>query len=263
MSAAQTWLAAMGAIVAFLYFGVPLIVLATQKPHAHPRAVQLPSLDEVKGEDLDAGIALERGAVSLQELGFRTGLPMTVELSARMQLFTVVGVAPNGDVAEACVLIQRHREKLVRRAWTTVHSFTQSFSRTVTSNIPATIRVRPPAGQTNFHAIGVADAAHLHALHELCVRDAGGRRRNPPVPEDHVAWVESERARVQDNMCVRGFACRRGGTGTTLRPTLKGAFLMTWNQLPPMRQIVRASARRKLAEMEARLARETIASRAA
>lgn len=263
MSVPQIWLAALLLIVGFLYVGAPLIALATQKPHARPRAMQLPSLDEVKGEDLDAGIVLERGAASLQGLGFRTGLPVRVELSARLQMFTVVGVAANGDVAETCVLMQRHREKLVRRDWIIIHSFTQSFSQTLTSNIPATIGIRPPAGQTTFQAIGVKDAAHLYALHELCVRDAGGRRRNPPAPEDHAAYVESERARAQDNMCARGYACRRGQAGETLRPTLKGAFLMTWRHLPPMRQIVRARARRKLAEMEERLAREPVASRAA
>ena len=263
MSAAQTWLAAMIGLVGFLYVGVPLIALVTQKPRAHPRAVPLPSLDEAKGEDLDAGIALERGAAAIQALGFRTGLPVRVELSPRIQLFIVVGVAGNGDVAEACVMIQRHREKLIRHDWTIIRSFTQSFSQTLTSNVPYTLGIRPPAGQTTFQASGVKDVARLYALHELCVRDAGGRRRNPPAPEDHAAFVESERRRAHDNMCARGYACRRGPKGEALRPTLKGAFMMTWRHLPPMKQIVRERARRSLAEMEQRLARESSASRAA
>lgn len=249
--------------IGFVYLGMPLVVLAKQKLRAHPPAVQMPSLDEVKGEDLDAGIMLERGTASLQALGFLTGLPVRVEPSAAMQGFAVVGVAPNGDVGEAYAVIQRVRDRIVRHHWITLRSFTQSFSLAVTSNAPTATGIPRPPGEMAFHALGVSDAARLRELHELCVEDAGGRRKNPPVPQDPAAYVQSETARSHDNMCAQGYAWRSGPRKETLRLTLKGAFLITWRHLPPMKQLLRRSANRRVAEMMKRLASEEAAPRAA
>ena len=244
------------------YVGVPLLVLARHRHRAHPPATTLPSLDEVKGVDLEAGVMLERGATALRSIGFWTGLPVHVALSDRVEGFVVVGTAPDGDVAETYVVLQTLRNRVVRRQWTTIHSHTHHFSRTLTSNVAIRSGIRPPAGYNPFHAIGVADVAHMYALHELSVRDDGGRRANPPRPEDHAAWVQSDTARGQDNMIARGYAWLSGRNGETLRLTPKGAFLMTWHQLPPLKQLAAARSRRRLAEMEERLTREQGLARA-
>ncbi|HEX8851064.1 MAG TPA: hypothetical protein VF761_16160 [Gemmatimonadaceae bacterium] len=254
MRDSQFYLALVLGTVGFIYLGLPLLVLARHRLRAHPPATMLPSLDEVKGVDLEAGIMLERGAAALQAIGFRTGLPVRVAPSEHLEGFVVVGVAPNGDVAEVYVALQRRGARLVRQQWTTIHSHTQSHSRTLTSNVSTRLGIRPPCGYKRFHAIGVTDVAHMYALHELSVQDDGGRRPNPPRPEDHAAWVQSDTARGQDNMFARGYAWRGGKNGDTLRLTPKGAYLIAWHQLPPLKQLSAARSRRRLAEMEERLA---------
>lgn len=245
------------------YVLTPLLILALQTQRANPAAVQLRSFDEVKRADLNTGLLLEGAASELGKLGFRTGMPVKVEMSAASTGFAIVGEASNGDVAEAYVLVRSTPDRTMRTAWVNVHSDTRTFRQTVTSNMPSITGIPTIAGNKAVRAFGVTDFARLYALHELAVRDAGGRRPSQGRPLDHAAYVAAETERGSDNMCAHGWAWRTGANRETLRLTPKGAFLMVWYKLPPLRQLAAARVRRELAALEERLGRDARSSRAA
>lgn len=250
-------------IVAMWYLLMPLVIMAIQTQRANPVAVQLRSFDEVKRADLNTGLLLESAASELGKLDFRTGMPVRIQMSASSTGYALVGEASNGDVAEAYVLLRSTPERTTRTAWLNFHSDTRTFRQTVTSNMPTITGIPPIAGNKAVRALGVTDFARLYALHEVAVRDSGGRRPSQGRPLDHAAYIAGETDRGSDNMCAHGWAWRTGNNRETLRLTPKGAFLMVWYKLPPLHQIAAARVKRELAALEQRVARDPRASRAA
>ena len=249
--------------IVIVYVGGPLLALFTHRQAARLTASPLLSFDIVRQIDPDVATRLQAAASALTELGFVVGQPLRLPIAERSVGFAIVGEAPNGDVAESCVLIRTIEQQVIRRDWTNFHSQTRNFARTVTSNSVDASGIPSRAGHSAFSARGLKDLARLYQLHGVRVGDSGGRRRGAPPLGDQAAFVESEWVGSIENMVVRGYL-RRGGTdGETCLLTAKGAFLSAWRQLPPWKNIADAKARRGLTDLEARVPRGAPLARSA
>lgn len=118
-------------------------------------------------------------------------------------------------------------------------------------------RARPPVHTTQFPQ--VADAARLFRLHAaLCRRFAPAALKAMPLDEefggDAQAYLAAALREELDRQIPTGYMERDEAAGI-YRPTVKGAFLMTWGELFPFKQIRRLrrdrQARELLAELEA------------
>ncbi len=240
-------------LIALLYVGGPLLSLATHKQPARLEASALLSLDVVSQIEADVAPALQDAASQLAALGFVTGSPLRAPTAENSVAFAIIGEAPNGDLAESWVLVRKTEQQVIRRNWTSFHSQTRNFARTITSNAVSASGIPSAGGRTAFSAPAMMDLAQLYRLHAIRVADSGGRRRGAPALGGQAAFVESEWAISTENMVARGYARRSGSDGATIRLTAKGAFLIGWRQLPPWKEIAASKARRRLAELEARV----------
>ena len=251
------------ALIAILYVFTPLYALIFQKQRARMTATAMPSFDVMRQMDADSTDMLQGMANQMAGLGFAVGQPLRIPTSDTGVGYAVLGEAPNGDVAESYVLTRPNKDGIARHDWTNFHSHTRNVARTVTSNTTLSSGIAPRAGHNSFSARGVKDLGRLYGLHEVRVRDSGGRRRQSPPLGDHATFVESEAAAGTDNMVARGYSRRSGPSGETLRLTPKGAFLIAWRQLPPWTNVAAAKAERTIAELEARVPRTAPLARSA
>jgi hypothetical protein len=84
----------------------------------------------------------------------------------------------------------------------------------------------------------VSDARLLHRLHTLRSSALGDRPRELPAEGEEVAYLTKAMAAFYETHVGTGYL-RVVEPGYLYRPTVKGAFLMTWKLLPPMTWIAR------------------------
>jgi hypothetical protein len=122
----------------------------------------------------------------------------------------------------------------------------------VTANTRVIAGFPAPPGVTVAWVPDVRDVASLHRVHEQ-FRDAlGGARKRVGIGPDPAAFLRDGSARVQANWVATGYYAPDEVRGV-LRPTWKGAVLITWRLLWPVKPLYRArrrrSTRRLLAEL--------------
>lgn len=230
-------------LLALLWLGAPLIVRATMTQPVEPRFDLIP---EATWESLPGTVRerLEAAEAGLDALGFR---PV-----ARLQQ---VGQVPNVD-AYLTLLKQERCEDwaagtvLVAGPRKQEHhyvEFSTSFegdSSLDTSNSTELSPFDPPPRKTVMPVPGELDLARLYRVHRAVVERRRGDVPKVVAPESAIDHLEESVARDLRDQADRGLFVRDPGSHDW-RPTLVGAYRMTWRLLWPVAPVRRWLARRR------------------
>ena len=121
----------------------------------------------------------------------------------------------------------------------------------VTSNCPAPSVFSAAADQHVCILPPETDVPRLHHAHQAHVRKAVGAQRAPTPATGAPNFVEDQEHHVLERQRRLGLYVR---DGEVYRPTLRGAYLMTWRLLPPLKGMRAARNARALQELEPLLA---------
>ena len=245
---------ALAAIVAAAYLLLPALIRSTTVLNGH--AVPVPfDPDQQPPPDIVADHFADVRA-QLEPIGF--------EVDAHLAL---AGLLPNADTM-LCALVRPETETAclalfilargpngvneAQRSVAFANDFTTGPVRTVetTNAADAGTFPRPPEYARTVLA-GMTDYRLMSLVHDAAVRrlGAGGRSRPLPDPAD---WPEVLHAdlREEHEGYVRLGCFEPEDDRGRRRMTWRGAYLATWKQLPPVRQIL---ARRRAAAVRRRV----------
>jgi hypothetical protein len=158
--------------------------------------------------------------------------------------------AGGGDLALAVVM--RSTGPAAQR--TTMLQFRSEWSdgsETITAN-SASPSVFPRVPRVDGLAIPELErAAALYEAHRLRVAERAPARPRPASRgADPLGYETAANTRILDDVAGAGYFRL---VGADYRPTLRGALLMTWRLLAPLKQLTRRESRRRAAPLVARL----------
>ncbi|MBI2923314.1 MAG: hypothetical protein HYY18_19835 [Planctomycetes bacterium] len=225
------------ALLAFMYLAAPLIVRSSHWQSREPRV--LPR-DPARGE---ADAFFDSVFPALADAGFRE--------TCR---FLFADFTPN-VTTEICMMTDRARGVMAvgmlhfvtkagqTRPHTRSLEFTTTFEDGRSFNTLRSTVVMPwtEIGLKRMYEVpGVADPLRLLAVHEAIVRaDGEGRRaKDPPLQADLPEKMCESIARDLDEQIRWGWLHRDPGSPRCLL-TLRGAYILTWQQLWPMSRLRR------------------------
>jgi len=237
-------------IALFIYVAMPLVVKQTLRINARP--VMSPATQKFLGDDVQEYFAA--AAEKLSTLKFEQVAIFTVD-QATPNVTSHVALWINraaGQAAMANVMINRNgdRPNQVKRYVEFLTRVQEGVSVTTNNSKELGAFKKTDASDT-LSAQYVADVAHLYRLHLWRDHEIAGppsRARLLPAPGNEVAWFADlfeESIKRQLNTGYLMFA----GDGIYL-PTTRGAYLMTWAELPPLK-FLRRSSEDKRAEAQA------------
>lgn len=220
-----------------LYVFAPFYIMATQKMAVNPR---LEPLDEAA-----AGPYLRQANAAIQALGFETiGLYRLLGMAANVNSTVLYLVhRANGDAAIAAEMVSP--VKSVQMVEFATRFADQSA---VTTGNSATVgSFKRPKNKPVFHYPYIQDPKRLYAIHQGAMRLLRFSAAKDPAPRgrEPERLIEGMQREMSDQVPVG--ILRRDEQAGVYRPTLYGAFYMTWGQLPPFKQI-KGSLRRSRAE---------------
>ncbi|HZN38019.1 MAG TPA: hypothetical protein VFD82_04405 [Planctomycetota bacterium] len=245
------------AIVALIYVGAPLLVRFTMKQKAAPVFEPLHpdrSPPEAARHFEAVGKALSGdGFVEATRLALSGFMPNTTILLAAFE---------NQATQDAAIAVAAYVDvRGVTRLRTAYLEFSNGFTdgRSVSTNNTAELSVyREPEWRVMTQFPQVQDCALLYRIHQALVQRASGRKKPLPRQDGWDALLREAMVREMTSQIEPGYL-RLSPTGELYTPTWKGAFLMTWKLLPPVKGILlRARARRAektLAELQPALRR--------
>ncbi len=253
---------ALAGVVAAWYLLMPWLIYFTQKMNGDPRIV-LFDLEKSRPPQRTAHYLDEAGEV-LMGLGYEpqpcVGLPDPMpHVKAILQLWihpedrdAALVSAIYGTNPQAGASLQIHYVEFLTK-------FVSSDIALIQTNNTATIGAFPELpNELTFKFPQVQDVGRLQRLHRRLVELHAPRARKtlPLVDEFHsdlpkyIRHVLAESYRKQE---ATGYL-QPVADSDAWRPTVRGAYLMTWSQMWPMTAFLklqtRASARRLLAELE-------------
>lgn len=181
-------------------------------------------------------VATSIGALGFAPAGFFQLSGMAAASDAMLALWTN---AKTGEVAIGAVVTHRPagRPELARTT-----RFTQYLTRfpdgvaIVTNNSPRLGAFRPARTHDVIHAPGIDSPAVLYRLHaaHVAALAPGAAEGVLPEPGREVEWLEQLLSDEVDTQVAAGNFQTAGGADYV--PTWRGAFMMTYDQLPPMKQ---------------------------
>ena len=245
------------AIVALIYVGAPILVRFTMKQKAAPVFEPLDP-DRIPPE---AARHFEAVGKALSGHGFVKATRLVLSgFTPNATLFlTAFENQATQDAALAVAAYVDVRE--VTQLKTAYVEFSNGFTdgRSVsTNNTPELSVYREPEWRVMTQFPQVQDLALLYQIHQALVQRASGRKKPLPRIDGWDALLREAVVREMKSQIEPGYL-RLSPSGEFYAPTWKGAFLMTWKLLPPVKGILlRARARRAaktLAELQPALRR--------
>lgn len=237
---------------------LPLVILATNKVRAVIEPVEIPP------QDFPASIAavFETQARALEQIGYQRmayfRIPTTASgVSARIESYCVMMLnRATGDramiAAVANVVSGTANVTTQYVELSTRYSNGRMFDTLNASSLPG-FAANPL--ETKTRVPSVTDPRVLHSLHRFVIaRDAITAR---PVTYDQSTVAEHLKAEHMDSLMeqVRAGRFYLNKARDTFRPTLKGAYLMSWGQMWPItlfrRSAMERRARKTLREFHA------------
>lgn len=252
-------------LIPLFYLGVPLVTRFHTKMAANPD-LKLMDLDELAPDIADY---LEEQSQSLASLGFVKSAVVRMAGATNVTTYLVMAINRTaGDKAMATVMFGHtaiasredapppwRRDSLgQRRAYLEFSTRLATGEVFDTLNSPMLGSFRKKPGDFRTHVPMVADPSELYRLH-LCVMRKHGATSPRIVYEpgkalDYLVDVAINQSCEEQVAFGRMF---HDETTDAYRPTIKGAYLMTWGMMHPFlffRQIaMRRRARRILAEL--------------
>lgn len=239
-------------IVLLAYVGMPLLIQRTLRINARP--TMAPASPQYLEDDVRE--YFDASAAKLSVLKFEQAALFTVE-QATPGVTSHVALWINraaGQAAAATVMIGRAGDKpnQVKR-YVEFLTRVQDGVSVTTNNSTELGAFKKTAAADSLSAQHVPDVTHLYRLHLW----REGRFAGPTAPRclpaagDELKWF----ADLFEESIVRQLETgylQYAGDGIYV-PTTRGAYMMTWGELPPMKSIRRASEDRR-AEAQARQA---------
>lgn len=241
-----------------MYVGAPVLIHQTLKQSARPELYPFPpddpSLPDAEARDFQAVID-ELGPEGFEPV---TGLTLPSQTPNVKAVLLLLANRQTKDAAMASAMYAITPAGM-RRSVFYVAFATRfrdgSVVQTNNSGVPGSFPPRP--GHTVGRLPSVQDAARLYRLHRALVARSGSGRKVFRLDEefrgDAAAYAAATMVEELEDAARAGYMAL-SPDGETYRPTLKGAFLMTWKQLWPTKGILRAArdrtARRLIAELE-------------
>ena len=232
------------------YWLGPVVVYLTQRSSAAPAFTVYDPTRQVVPESIT--VAFQEAERSLVEAGFakvgdffQTGFMQSVtsrvtlfEKAATRQEAVSVGVYVSAEPAR---VIAHYVEVLARL---------KDGRALLVNNSPMAGAYAPVPGKTVEQFPGVRDPRRLARLHERLLARLGSRGSVREIDRGGDAAAYLGRAVVEEleQQIPTGYLQLDRASGT-FRPTVKGAAVMTWRQLPPMSWIRRIRTRRRAAEL--------------
>jgi hypothetical protein len=234
------------------YLGVPLLIKSTMKIHARPGAQPVTPRylpDDVKDYLDDVG-------PKLSSLGFEPVACFVMENPATPNVTPHVQLWVNrrtGQMASANVFVVKHPGDKPTEIKTHVEFVTKlSNGPAIATNNAADLGAfKKTSACDTLSATRLKEVAHLHRLHtwrEGKLGAAPGVERFVPAPGAELAWF----ADAYEDSIVRqvgtGYLQVVAGETTIYQPTLRGAYMMTWGQMWPMKGLRRSAEDRRAEE---------------
>lgn len=227
----------------FMYFVAPLFVLATQRQAANPQFQPYGTTLQAPGFKF-----LTDSAARIQNLGF--DLVGYFGLIGQTTNVTVILAylihRQNGDGA-IVVMVRSNAGASTQMVEFATRFVDQGSLTTGNSKVPGVYS--RPRHKPVYHFPWIHDPARLYQLHQhLIQRDKAGMQKDYVKPGAEVERLSDGMRREMAEQLNPGLL-RLDQTGQWYRPTLKGAYLMSWKLLPPCKQIrlaLRNSSRRRI-----------------
>jgi hypothetical protein len=236
-----------------LYLVGPIVVWLTQRQAANPQLIAY-------GRELqDPNFSfLTNSAARLQAMGFElVGYFGWMGQTTNVNAFLAYLIhRRNGDAAIAVMMATRAGVSGQMMEFAT-RFVDQSSITTGNSKTPG-VYVRP-RNKPVYHFPWIADPVRLYQLHQqLILRDFLGMPKDIPQPgSEQERLVDGMRREMQDQ--VAPGILRLDSTANCYRPTLPGAFRMTWKLVFPVKHIRRIVRYMKAKSLEKSLRENGIA----
>jgi hypothetical protein len=240
-------------IFGFLYLVGPIAVWLTQRQAANPQLVSY-------GRDLqDPNFQfLTTGAARLQAMGFELiGYFGWMGQTTNVNAFLAYLIhRSNGDAGMAVMTATPAGVGPQMVEFAT--RFADQSSLTTGNSKISGVYVRP-RNKPVYHFPWITDPGRLYQIHQqLIARDFPGMAKDVPrCGAEEERLVDGMRREMADQLAPR--ILRLDSTGNWYRPTLLGAFRMTWKLLFPMKQIIGTVKRMKGRNLERSLMVNTTA----
>jgi len=256
-SSGWLWLAIPLGLVLLAYGGLPLLIYATFKNEAHATLQTFvpsdPTLPHLVREHF------KNACDELMPLGFEyvTGMRLPQMTVNVMAIMIVLVNRRAGDAAAAISIYAKSDE--VWDLQTSYVEYSTAFRSGVTINTQNSTAMSafPPLEESENHRFpSVRDARQLYQVHQqlLSRQHAATKimRLDEEFDGDAVAFVRAVMRREMEGAAADGYLYLTSDS-KYFRATLKGAYLMTWQELFPFKQIRRArrdrQAQQQLAEL--------------
>ena len=249
-AAGQTALLLTVALVLAPFWLGPIVIYATQRQNASPsfeafdpqRHTLPDSIAVAAGESETALLASGFTKVGdYFQSGFMQNMTARVSLFERRasrQQAMVAGLYMNGEPAR---LIAHYVE---------VHAKFTDGRTLLVNNSPMLGSYAPVPGKTVHQFPDVRDPRRLVRLHERLIGEMGGPNDVNEIERDTdgATYLAAAIVRELDQQVPTGYL-RLDRVANAYRPTIKGALLMTWAQVPPISTIRMNRVRRRAAQL--------------
>jgi hypothetical protein len=219
-----------------LYVFAPLYIMATQKMSVNPK---VEPIGEILAPAL-APVVRQVEALGFENVGYFVVIGLAANVTGTLAYLVH---RTNGD--SAIVISMVSPLKTVNMIEFATRFADQSAITTGNSGTVGSFK--RPKNKPVFHYPYIQDPKRLYAIHQGAMRTLNfGAAKDPPA-RGHEAerLIEGMQREMADQVPVG--ILRRDEQSGAYRPTLYGAFYMTWGQLPPFKQ-VKGALRRSRAE---------------
>lgn len=222
-----------GLVTAF-YLGTPLIILFSQKLSAKPLLTPL----HMHSLDSQLSAFLMEKTTGLYELGFDEPTLLSMPNATpgvKGYLVTLVNRPARDKAMVTCLVGDGAGAKL--QTWYVEFSTRYDDDSVVDTLNSSELSAFPPGGKTiRTQVPSVTEVAQLYHLHQFVMNRHFPQKRKTLFEPDEVVKYLHENAfkKAYEEQVQRGWLKLEAG-GANYWPTVKGAYLMTWGLLPPMK----------------------------
>jgi hypothetical protein len=238
------------------YVVMPLVILFVQKMDANPKLLPLLAA-EIPAEVLPK---LKGNTETLESLGFTAEAYLSMpQQMANIRAFVVLLTEQKtGDRASAITIIAKQSDG--KAQINNYVEFSTRFESDIlvnTYNSTVIGSFDPLLNEKKIVFAGMSDLRKMYQLHRFIIeRVAEIGPSDPPKrhdPQKAAEFMATAMQRSYDDQVGTGLL-RKDAPAGVYRPTLLGAFKMTWRLLPPLKQILTrkrdALAKKVLADFE-------------
>lgn len=249
------------ALILLVPYGLgPVLIYATHKQSAAPKLVAFQPGATPLPVDVDKFFHSSSWALTQEGFTVETGLFLPSQIENIVVALILLINRRESDVA---ILAAMHSNSPMAESLTQFHTeFVTRYrdGRIVQTNNADTLNAfPPPTGAVNSYFPSIKDPQQLYRLHQAQSKRHGSRQKVLPLDEQHagnaVAYATAAMVEELNEACKAGFMWLDRASAS-YRPTIGGAFKMTYGELWPFKSIRRSKRARRERQMLDELAFE-------